>query len=166
MVDAEDGLSLLSHKNIRIGRCVKSHVCGKSETITVWHAASTLRTPARIFRAIPKSCLPNQNCLKSAHLDPHIYRTLLWTANFLNLLAKSVFLNFGISITGHILLKSTEGCRINRASSDFSFPMFLYKSLNLRVLIFPIYWETKCQARRRPSWLAVVPNTGCPEVLS
>ena len=26
----------------------------------------------------------------------------------------------------------------------------------MRVLIFPIYWETKCQARRRPSWLAVV----------
>ena len=113
------------------------------------HATSTLRAPASTFRAIPKGELPRGNCPKSLPSDPDICRTLFWTANLPQL---TNLPNFGISITVYIILKSSKGSREIRADSYFSFSSVLYKSYS---------WETVCLARRRPSWLAVVLNTGC-----
>ena len=91
--------------------------------------------------------LPKIIALRSSYIP-----CTAWDGKFPKFAKTDRFPIFGISITGHIILKSTEGSREILAESDFSFASVLYKSY---------LWETVCLARRRPSWWAVVLNTGC-----
>ena len=62
------------------------------------------------------------------------------------------FTDCGISISEIYQLKWYKGCRENRRAPHFNWPVPLCTTW---------FWETEIVARRRPSWLAVVPHTGC-----